>query len=135
MLEAGQELEQFEVTAVDGAAMKTIAVLLRDPNPIHWDTRVLEELGMDPRPVNQGPINACYLLEVAIRACGGRDRLKRCSIRFLANVLAGQKVICGGRVLSVDLVAETADLELFASADDQPVLSGTATVRNAPASN
>jgi acyl dehydratase len=127
-LEVGQQLVTCEVEA-DPGRMKTMA-LLRDPNPIHWDTTVLQRLGLDPRPVNQGPINASYLLEVAVRAAGGRALVKRFSVRFLANVLAGQSVICGGRVMSVNEHAQTAELELFATADGVPVLTGTATVVN-----
>lgn len=127
-LEPGRELEPFVVQAVDAGRMKTMAVLLRDPNPIHWDERALGRLGMDPRPVNQGPISASYLMELAIRAAGSRLRCRTCDVRFLANVLAGQHVICTGRVMAVNRRANTADLELAATADGVPVLSGSATV-------
>jgi acyl dehydratase len=132
MLEPGQALEAFIVDAVDPGRMKTMAVLLRDPNPIHWDREVLERLGLDQRPVNQGPINASYLIELAVRAAGGRDRMSSCSIRFLANVLAGQQVICTGTVVSVDRAGGTAELELLGTADGVPVVSGTASVLLAP---
>lgn len=129
MLEPGQEIEPFVVESVDPGRMKTMALLLRDPNPIHWDVEALERLGLPPRPINQGPINVSYLIETAVRAAGGeRSRLRRFGVRFLANVLAGQRVECRGRVTAVDREAGTAELELSASADGEPVLAGTATI-------
>lgn len=35
--------------------MKVIAALMDEPNPIHWDDRAVEALGLGNRQVNQGP--------------------------------------------------------------------------------
>ena len=43
---AGTELPVFEVDEVRAADMKTMAVLLRDPNPIHFDPDAVAALGM-----------------------------------------------------------------------------------------
>jgi acyl dehydratase len=127
-LREGQELEPFVVDPVDPARMKTMALLLDDPNPLHWDAEALRRGGFDERPFNQGPTNMSYLMEMAIRVGGGRTALRRFSVRFLGNVLAGQRLECTGTVKSVDAEAGTAELELMASADGEPVLTGTATV-------
>jgi acyl dehydratase len=134
MLEPGQELVPFDVGPVDPGSMKTMALLLRDPNPIHWNRDVLERLGLDHRPINQGPINASYLIELAVRAAGGRERLRKCSIRFHGNVLAGQRVICTGRVVAVDHATGMADLELLGTVDGVAAVSGTASVQIQPVS-
>ena len=54
-----QALANRRVT-VSREGMKSMAVMLRDPNPINWDVDVLHALGMDQRPVNQGPTNLAY---------------------------------------------------------------------------
>jgi hypothetical protein len=42
------------VDAVDPGRMKTMALLLADPNPIHWDVTVNERLGLGPARVTRG---------------------------------------------------------------------------------
>jgi acyl dehydratase len=127
-LEPGSVLEPFVVESVDVGRMKTMALLLRDPNPIHWDVESLRRLGLAPSPINQGPVNMSYLMELAIRAAGDRRRLLRFAVRFLANVTGGQRVECTGTVTAVDEAAGTAELELSATADGEPVLAASATI-------
>ncbi len=55
--------------------MKVMAALLGDPKRIHFDSRLLEELGLDPRPVSQGPLNMGYLQTMLARWAGGRERI------------------------------------------------------------
>jgi acyl dehydratase len=128
-LTLGQELEPVVIDAVDPAPMKTMALLLRDPNPIHWDTEVTAALGLGDRPVNQGPINLSFLAGVAVRAAGGAEHLLALSGRFLGNVFAGDRVVCRGRVAAIDERAGTADLEMSAEVDGNPVLVGSARIR------
>jgi acyl dehydratase len=127
-LSEGQALEPFVVESVDPGPMKTMAVLLRDPNPIHWDVAVLGRLGLGDRPINQGPINVGYLMELAGRAAGGAANVRRFDCRFLGNVFAGDRVTCSGTVTAVDADAGTAELELSAEVDGRAVLSATATI-------
>ncbi|WP_132992127.1 MaoC family dehydratase [Gordonia zhaorongruii] len=93
--------------------MKTMAALLGDPNPIHWDTRAVAALGLGDSPVNQGPLNMGYIQTMLGQWAGGRDRIRDFRVRFLGNVFGGQTVRPGGevRALSDDghgLVAECA---------------------------
>jgi len=127
-LRPGQRLDPYVVESVDSGRMKTMALLLRDPNPIHFDTDVNERLGLGDRAINQGPINMSYLIELAQRAAGSPIALRRFRVRFLGNVLAGQRVECTGVVVSVDEAAGTAELELAATADGDRVLEAVATV-------
>jgi acyl dehydratase len=130
MLVAGDELEPVVIESVDPNRMKTMALLLRDPNPIHWDTVVTERLGLGDRAINQGPINLSYLVGLAARAAGGGEHVRHVSVRFAGNVFAGDRVTCRGRVTAVDEDAGTAELELTADVDGRPVLAGVATVAN-----
>jgi len=86
---------------VDAQRMKVMAALLADPNPIHFDTRALAALGMEERPVNQGPLNMGYLQTMLARWAGGRDRLLEFRVRFQGNVLAGDRVRAQGQVTEV----------------------------------
>ena len=96
----GTTIPPLEVV-VDPEKMKVMAALLADPNPIHFDTRTLAALGMDERPVNQGPLNMGYLQTMLARWAGGRDRLLSFRVRFQGNVLAGDRVRAQGQVTEV----------------------------------
>jgi acyl dehydratase len=99
-VQPGATVPPLEVD-VDPEKMKVMAALLADPNPIHFDTRALAALGMDQRPVNQGPLNMGYLQTMLARWAGGRDRLLSFRVRFQGNVLAGDRVGATGTVAEV----------------------------------
>jgi acyl dehydratase len=96
----GTVIDPYQVL-VDPERMKVMAALLADPNPIHFDTRALAELGMDLRPVNQGPLNMGYLQTMLARWAGGRERIRDFQVRFLGNVLAGDTVEATGTVVGL----------------------------------
>ena len=127
-LEAGQTLTPYVVEWVSPEPMKTMAAILDDPNPIHFDEASVRALGLGERPINQGPSNLGYLMEMLVGVGGETERLKRVRVRFLGNVFAGDRVVCSGSVVSVDTGAGLAELEVQASADGRPVLSGTALI-------
>ena len=127
-LAVGTPLEPFVIESVDPQRMKTMVAILRDPNPIHYDTEVTRRLGLGDRPVNQGPINLTWMVEAVARFAGGPKRLRDIEVRFLGNVFAGERFECTGRVSSIDAAAGTAEIEVTATADGRDVLSGTATV-------
>ena len=126
---AGRALEPLVIESVDAGHMKTMAAILGDPNPIHFDAEVVRALGLGNRPVNQGPLNMAYLLELVSRFAGGPEAIGRFRARFLGNVFAGDRVVCTGTVTEVDEAAGTAELDLQAAVGDRPVLVGSATVR------
>lgn len=127
-IDVGTPIPEFRVT-VSPEPMKPMALLLRDPNPIHLDPDVVEALGLGERVINQGPLNAAYVWE-AVRAWLGDEALvRRIDLRFTGNVFAGDEVVAGGTVTGLD--AETGDLEceLWLRRDGDDVLTGSATVR------
>ena len=99
-VEVGTLVPPLELT-VDPEKMKVMAALLSDPTPIHFDTRALAELGLDTRPINQGPLNMGYLQTALTRWAGGRDRLLGFRVRFAGNVLAGDVVRAHGVVTAL----------------------------------
>src|ERR1700755_3562152 len=81
--------------------MKTMAALLQDPNPIHIDPEVVRGLGMGDRVINQGPSYMGYLMNLLL-GLAPAAQFERLNVRFTANVFAGDVVLGGGEVESVD---------------------------------
>lgn len=128
-IQVGQQLDPFVIESVDPEPMKTMAAILQDPNPIHLDTRVTRELGLGDQPVNQGPTNLTWLTEFVQRFAGGPDRLVSLRVRFLGNVLGGERFECTGTVTAVDRDAGRAELQVGATSDGRPALGGMAVIR------
>ena len=128
-VQVGQQLEPFVIESVDPEPMKTMAAILQDPNPIHFDPASTKALGMGDKTVNQGPTNVTWLTEFVQRFAGGPDRLVTIKIRFLRNVLSGDRFECTGTVTSVDAEAGTVELEVGATSDGRPALGGTAVIK------
>lgn len=125
----GQQIEPFVIESVDPEPMKIMAAILQDPNPIHFDPAATRALGMGDKTVNQGPTNVTWLTEFVQRFAGGADRLVSIKVRFLGNVLSGDRFECSGTVTAVDREAGTAELEVGATSDGRPALGGTAIIK------
>ncbi|KID30177.1 acyl dehydratase [Prauserella sp. Am3] len=139
-IEPGTRLPDWDVPAVDAGRMKTTAALLRDPTPIHWDPAVLRELGMGERPINQGPLNMAYVMNMLAAFAGGHGRVRRLRVRFRGTVRAGDHLRAGGVVTAVRTgqadgsgADRLCDCDVTLSVLDgdaagETVLTGTATV-------
>jgi acyl dehydratase len=99
---SGDPIPAWGPAAVEAAPMKVMALLLQDPNAIHYDPATVTRLGMGDRVVNQGPANLAYLQNMLAAWAGGLDRILGVDVRFLANVVAGDAVEAGGRVVGVE---------------------------------
>lgn len=131
-LQVGMEIPPWEVL-VSAEKMKTTAALLADPNPIHFDVRAVRALGLGDRPVNQGPLNMGYVMNMLAAFTGSHDCLRRLRVRFLANVLAGDRVRATGVVTGLteapDRGGRWAECDVsLAVVGGRTVLRGTATV-------
>jgi acyl dehydratase len=115
---------------VSAEAMKVFSLLMRDPNPVHFDPAFVRALGLGARPVNQGTITMGYLITAVLEWAGGPERVTTFRCRFLRTLLAGDEAVCGGEVTAVDTAGE-ATLALWLDRGDDRVLEGTATVRPA----
>lgn len=134
-VEVGTVLPEWRVPSVSAEKMKTMAALLADPNPIHFDAEAVRALGMGDRPVNQGPLNMGYVMNMLAAWSGGHDRLRRFRVRFLRNVFAGDELCAGGVVTAVrtENGVRLADCDVVLTVvGGGPVLKGTATVALEP---
>lgn len=83
--------EAGEAITVRAEEMKLLALLLRDPNPIHLDPAAAAALGFGRACVNQGPANLAYALTHLTATCPGRG-IGAFEARFHATVSAGDVV-------------------------------------------
>ena len=83
--------------------MKTLALLLADPNPIHLDAAAARRLGVADRPVNQGPSTMAMAANMVLAAFPGA-RLVSLRTRLLGLVLAGDSVEGGGSVVDREIL-------------------------------
>jgi len=130
-VEVGTELPPYEIPSVSAEKMKTMAALLSDPTPIHWDVATLRALGMGDRPVNQGPLNMGYVMNAVTAWAGGPRSLRRLRVRFLGTVLAGQHLRVRGTVTALreEDGVRLADCDVVLEVEGgDPAVSGTATV-------
>lgn len=121
-----ERIPRREFGPVSSEKMKTMAAILQDPNPIHWDLEAVKQLGMGQRQVNQGPINMSYLVNALTSWTGDPGALRELVIRYQANVFAGDVVSCEGTVDEVQ--GDVARCSVTAMVGDLPVITGTATV-------
>ena len=91
-LRVGERIPPWELPSVSREKMKTMAALLDDSNPIHFDVSALRALGMGDRPVNQGPSNLAYVMNMLSDWAGGHDRVRRVRVRVMGNGRAGGDV-------------------------------------------
>jgi acyl dehydratase len=128
----GDRIPDWTIESVDAEKMKTMAALLRDPNPIHWDVQAVQRLGMGDRVVNQGPNNMAYVVNALLAWVGGDPAaIRAVQVRFQGNVLAGDQVTAGGTVTDLrdDAGQRIAVCDVWLDRDDGArLLSGTAEV-------
>jgi acyl dehydratase len=127
----GTQVPPFVVDAVPVEAMKTVAALLHDPNPIHFDPDAVAALRMGDRQVNQGPTNMAYVVNMLTLWTGDPGSLRRLQVRFVGNVFAGDRVSAGGVVTAIreEGGRRLADVDVWLErTPEDRVLQGTATV-------
>ena len=125
----GQAIPSWTMRDVDAARMKTMAALLRDPYPVHWDRAANERLGLHGRVINQGPLNVGYIANMLI-AWAGPACVRRLTLSFAKPVLDGDTVTARGVVTALDTDdgEPTATCEVWLERDGERVVSGTAVV-------
>jgi 3-hydroxybutyryl-CoA dehydratase len=87
---------------VSGNGMKVFSVLMRDPNPVHFDPAFVRSLGLGDRPVNQGTITMGYPITAVLEWAGGPERVVAFRCRFLRTLLADDEAIAGGEVTALE---------------------------------
>ena len=99
----GDSIPEWVMSSVSAERMKTMAAILRDPNPLHWDRQAVAALplGLGERTINQGPLGLGYIINM-LHAWKGPESLRRIRMTFPHVVLDGDRVTAKGVVESVD---------------------------------
>jgi acyl dehydratase len=129
-VEVGQDIPEWVMESVSAARMRTMAAILRDPNPVHWDRRVCADLGYGDHTINQGPLGLSYMVNM-LHAWAGPGCVRRLFMTFPMVVLDGDHIIARGKVTAVreengETLADC-DVWLHREGTDSP-LKGHATV-------
>ena len=131
-VQAGDSIPPWVMESVSAERMRTMAALLRDPNPLHWDRAAVAALplGLGPRTINQGPLGLSYLINM-LHAWAGPASIRRIVMRFPNVVLDGDRVIARGRITALreEQGRQLADCDIWLEHEERGVLlEGTATV-------
>jgi acyl dehydratase len=131
-LKVGDSIPQWVMPRVSPERMRTMAAILRDPNPLHWDRNAVDALplGLGKRTINQGPLGLSYIINM-LHAWAGPNCLRRIAMRFPQVVLDGEQVIARGTIsaLREEDSVPLADCNIWLEHEDRGVLlEGTASV-------
>jgi acyl dehydratase len=96
----GDEIPAWDMPSVRPERMRTMAAILRDPNPVHWDPRVVAELGYGDHTINQGPLGLSYMVNM-LHAWSGPTSIRRIYMTFPLVVLDGDHIVARGKVTAV----------------------------------
>lgn len=130
----GEAIPPFVIADVSPEKMKTMAALIDDPNPIHFDVTATKRLGMGDRVVNQGPSNMAYIVNLLIAWTGDVTALRGLRCRFNGNVFAHDRVVASGRVTAVDhkeeggVVRTWVDCDVWLEREGTMVVTGSASL-------
>ena len=131
-VQVGDSIPEWVMESVRPERMRTMAAILRDPNPVHWDRRAVAALpfGIGERTINQGPLGLSYILNM-LMDWAGPESVRRIVMRFPQVVLDGDHVTARGTVTAIreENGVRLADLDVSLSREgERPSLEGTATV-------
>lgn len=127
----GDAIPAIRVESVEADKIKIMALVLRDPNPIHFDLDAVRAAGLGDREVNQGGVTMGYVMNMLAAWTGSRAAIRNVDCRFSANVFAGDTVDVSGTVAAVceQDGEHLVDCEVWAvRGDGTRVIGGTATV-------
>jgi acyl dehydratase len=121
---SGDAIPPWSIT-VDAQRMKTMAAILRDPYPVHWDRDSNERLGLGGRVINQGPLNLSYIANM-LMAWAGPTSIRRLTVAYGAPVLDDDEVTAHGVVTSSE--NGVAQCSVWLARGAEHVVTGTAEV-------
>lgn len=127
----GYHLPELPIEQVNPEHIRQIALVLNDPNPIHFDLEAVAAAGLGDREINQGGSTMAYIIGMITAWTGTRSCLRRIQCRFRDNVRAGDSVTAGGIVVEIIGVgpARQAVCEVWVNRQDgRRVIDGTAVV-------
>ena len=137
--QVGDSIPEWVMESVSAEKMRTMAAILRDPNPLHWDRDAVARLPvvdtlpfkLGRRTINQGPLGLGYIINM-LHAWMGPECVKRFHITFPQVVLDEDHVIARGTITALreDDGMQLADCDVWLEHPERGVLlKGHATVQ------
>ena len=129
MCDVGDEIPPWTMPRVLPERMRTMAAILRDPYPVHWDRRVVSAMGLGSRTINQGPLGLSYMINM-LHAWAGHESIKRLTMTFPLPVFENDQVIARGLVTAIrqEKGLTYADCDIWLERGNDRPLEGAATV-------
>jgi acyl dehydratase len=121
-------LPERTMDGIDLDRIRGFMEVMRDVNPVHDDPELVERLGLRG-PVNQGPANLAYMLNMLIDWTGDVTAIERLDFRFLDVVTTGDVVTAGGEVVELDADGKAICDVWLDRADGTRAVTATARVR------
>ena len=96
----GFELPARSMSEIDMPRIEGLMELMKDVNPVHDDPELVARRGLRG-PVNQGPANLSYIVNMLYAWAGPEMELEQFEFRFLDIVVPGDTVTARGRCLPI----------------------------------
>jgi acyl dehydratase len=122
VITAGDQIPALVVDEVRIEDIMTVMDVMGDVNPVHVDEDLVRRLGLRG-PVNQGPANAAYVLNMVMAWLGDPTCVREFSFRFESISVPGDRLIAHGRVDAVEDRIATCSVWLDCDGGDR-VMSG-----------
>jgi acyl dehydratase len=116
---------------IDHHSIAVFSLLTNDPNPIHFDIGSVTSAGLGNRLINQGGLNAGYVMTALCQWTGATNSIRTFKVRFLGNAFDGDTLTAGGTVTAVHTsrLPIEAEVEVWLrSPSGSTLMSGHATV-------
>ncbi|MCP5181835.1 MAG: MaoC family dehydratase [Pseudomonadales bacterium] len=127
----GDEVPAWDMPSVRPERMRTMAAILRDPYPVHWDRRAVAAIGLGDRCINQGPLGLSYMVNM-LHDWTGFGSIRRIRMTFPLPVFEGDHIVARGKVTAVreEGGRRLADCDIWLEREGtSPPLIGNATVQ------
>jgi len=135
----GDSIPEWVMESVSAERMRTMAAILRDPNPLHWDREAVARLPvvdtlpfkLGKRTINQGPLGLSYIVNM-LHAWMGPKCIRRFYMTFPKVVLDEDRVVARGKITAFreEQGAQLADCDIWLEHAERGVLlEGRATVQ------
>ena len=128
IVNVGDQIPPWVMERVSDARMRTMAAILRDPNPVHWDRSVVASLGLGERTINQGPLGVGYMVNM-LHAWAGENCIRRLVMSFPNPVILDEdRIVACGRVSDLKENG-IVDCDVWLEREGQAgLIEGTATI-------
>ena len=123
----GDEIAALTRT-VSQEQVRDYAVAAGDPNPIHTDPELARAFGF-PAPIAHGMLSLAIATEAVAGFAGAYDRVASIAVRFSRPLIVGDTITVTGRVVEVDDITATLELDAVSDRGERVLTNGRATVR------